>query len=62
MACTQLHAPKMTVSIGNGMGLQNPRGSRVQVAMGTGAGMDFPTRELQNEPKIIQNGSLLSVL
>jgi len=44
------------------MGLQDPRRSQVQVAMGMGAGMDLPTHELQNEPKIIQNGSVLSVL
>jgi len=50
------------VLVGNGMGLQNPHGSQVQVAMGKGAGMDLPIHELQNEPKIIQNGSVLSVL
>ena len=44
------------------MGLQNPCGSWVQVAMGMGVGMDLPICELQNEPKIIQNGSVLSAL
>jgi len=43
-------------------GFTNPFRSQVQIAMGMGVGMDLPTRELQNEPKIIQNGSVLSAL
>jgi len=43
-------------------GLQNLHGLQVWVAMCTGVGMDFSTRELQNEPKFIQNGSVLSDL
>jgi len=41
---------------------KNLHGLQVWVAMGMGVGMDFYTCELQNEPKIIQNSSVLSVM
>ena len=44
------------LQVGNGMGLQNPHGWRVWVATGMGVGMDIPTHEQQNEPKMSQNG------
>ena len=42
------------LDLGNGMGLWNPRGWQVWVATGMGVGMDFPTHEQQNEPKMSQ--------
>jgi len=50
------------IQLGNGMGLQNPHGSQVWVVMGTSVGMDFPTHEQQNEPKMSQNSWVLSEL
>ena len=47
---------KSQTEIGNGTGFHNLYGSRVRVLVGTGAGRDSPTRELQNEPLFIQNG------
>src|SRR5882724_10764510 len=67
--CTQwptsvpVHVHSWTDSVkSHGTGLQNLCWSQVWVATGRGGGMDFPTRELQNKPKIIQNSSVLSEL